>query len=182
MSLIQQSQLPEELNHSEPLSNVDDNSAGIQQTILQYVKIDFQHCTALPQLNFVNWRELNKLVDKVNVMISVIPTTNLEGTSKLVYAAANFVCDPREHGSAAQCVPPWRCRLFNKLSVFRRELSQMVTLGEGRLLNKRTVAYLTMKFNLTEVDVNTVIEVLKQKFTVFAHRIHRYDNWALQHH
>ena len=133
----------------------------------------------------MNWRELNKLVDKVNVVISGIPTINLEGTSKLVYAVARFVCDsvgPRERGIAAQCVPPWRVRLSNKLSLFRRELSQLVALGEGRLLNERTVAYLTRKFDLAEVDVNIVIEVLKQKVTALAHRIRRYDKCALQYH
>ena len=58
----------------------------------------------------------------------------------------------------------------------------MVALREGRLLNERTVAYLTRKFDLAEVDVNTVIEALKQKVTALAHRIRRYDNQALQYH
>ena len=148
------------------------------------MKIDLQHCTALSRLNAVNWRELNKRVDKVNVVISGIPTTNLEGTNKPVHAAARFVCDsvgPREYGSTAQCLPPWRVRLSNKLSVFWRELSQLVALGGILFLNERTVAHLTRKFNLAEVDVNTVIEVLKQKVTAFARRICRYDNRTLQY-
>ena len=61
------------------------------------------------------------------------------------------------------------------------ELSQLVALREGRLLNERTVAFLTRKCNLIEVDVKTVIEVLKQKVTAVAHRIRRYDNRCLQY-
>ena len=48
---------------------------------------------------------------KVNAVISGISTTNLEGTNKLVYAAAKFVCDsvgPRDNGSVTQCIPPWK--------------------------------------------------------------------------
>ena len=49
VSPIQQLQLPKELNHSESLSDVDDNnSTGMRQTIPQYMKIDFQHRTTLP--------------------------------------------------------------------------------------------------------------------------------------
>ena len=97
---------------------------------------------------------------------------------------ARFVCDsvgPRERSSVAQGTPPWKVRLSNRLSVFRRELSQLVALREGRLLNERMVAFLTRKFNLIEVDVNTVIEVLKQKVTAVAHRIRRYDNRCLRY-
>ena len=118
------------------------------------MKIDFQHRTVLPHLNSVNSRELNRLVDRVNLVISGILTTNLEDTNKLVYAAARFVCDsvgPRERSSAAQGTPPWKVRLSNQLSVFRRELSQLVALREGRLLNERIVAFLIGNLTLLKL-------------------------------
>ena len=48
-------------------------------------------------------------------------------------------------------------------------------------MNVKTVAYLTRKFELTEGDVNTLIEVLKQKVIAISHKIHRYDNHYLQY-
>ena len=113
-----------------------------------------------------------------------IYNTNFKGTNRLVYAAAKFVCNsvgPRGHGSATSSTPPWK-GLSNKLSVFCREPIQLIALREGQLLSVKIVAYLTRKFKLTESDVNTAIEVLKQKVSVVTHNICRYDNHYLQYH
>jgi len=45
----------------------------------------------------------------VNNVLSGIPTTNLEDTNRLVYAAAKFICDnvsPKKFGDAALTTPP----------------------------------------------------------------------------
>ena len=69
LSPIQQSQSPKKQKHSEFLSDFDiSDTDPMQQTILEYMKVDFQHCTALLQLNFINSRELNRLDDKLNAL------------------------------------------------------------------------------------------------------------------
>ena len=73
--------------------------------------------------------------------------------------------------------PPWKMRLLRKLSKLRKELSQVV---EGRLRKRTTAELLWRKCNFDEVDMYTVIEIIKQKVTAVAHKIYRYDNHVLQ--
>ena len=56
-------------------------------------------------------------------------------------------------------------RLLQKLSKLHKELSQVVALSKGCLRKRTTVELLRKKFNLDEVDMYTVIEILKQKVT-----------------
>jgi len=118
----------------------------------------------------------------VNGVISGIPTSTLEDTNTLVYAAAKFICDavgPKNSGSVVQTTPPWKIRLSQKLSLLRKQLSQLVPLSEGQLHNHRTISTLSRKFRITETNMGTEIEVLRQRVTAIAHKIRRYDNRSL---
>ena len=106
-----------------------------------FFTIDFQDRIPLPKLNSVNKKELNELLDKVNEVISGISTTTLEENNRLLYGAANFICDavgPESFGSATQHTLPWKIQLNNKLMALWRQLSQLIALREGQLQNKRT--------------------------------------------
>jgi len=85
----------DEHQYSEPLATSlgsDDtrDSDPMRETILHYITTNFQHRTTLPKLNSVNVKELNKLLHKVNEVISGISTSTLEETNRLVYGTANY--------------------------------------------------------------------------------------------
>jgi len=113
----------DEHQYSEPLatslgSEDTRDSDPMRKTILHYMTINFQDRTTLPKLNSVNVKELNKLLRKVNEVISGISTSTLEETNRLVYGTAKLVCEaigPKGFGCAAQSTPPWKIRLNKKL-------------------------------------------------------------------
>ena len=145
--------------------------------------IDIEQRTMLPKLGSINLKELQLQIDRVNDVIASIPTDSLEATAALVYAAAKFVCEamePKPCSTSDRRCPPWKMRLLRKLSKLRKELSQVVALNEGCLRKRTTVELLRRKFNFDEVDMYTVIEILKQKVTAVTHKIRRYDNRILQ--
>ena len=172
---------PEKQQTSSIVTNNSD--IPVRQDILRYMCIGIEQRTILPKLDSMNLKELQLQIDRVNDVIAGIPTDSLEVTAALVYAAAKFVCEAMEpkpcSTSDRQC-SPWKMQLLRKLSKLRKELSQAVALSEGRLRKRTTVELLWRKFNFDEVDMYTVIEILKQKVTADAHKIHRYDNRILQ--
>jgi len=61
---------------------------------------------------------------------------------------------------AVQTTPPWKIRLSKKLSLLRKQLSQLFALSEGQLHNQKTIVTLSRKFRITETDIGMEIEVL----------------------
>ena len=175
----------EEIPVETPFDADTSESDPIRQTLLHDMVIDFESRTRLPKLNTVNRMKLSQLVEEVNDVLSGIPTSSLEDTNRLVYAAAKFICEsvgPKKYSSAVQTTPPWKIRLSKKLSLLRKQLSQLVALSEGHLHNQRTISVLSRKFGITETNIGIEIEVLRQKVTAIAHKIRRYDNRNLQYH
>ena len=131
----------------------------------------------LLKLHYCN--SLKQITSDVNQAVSSIPTTSLDDTMKLVYAAAVVVT--REMGCSVVCLGHfassqqdslWRRHINNKIVRLRADLSQLEHFQSGRL---KDVSDLLCRYGTSGKSISVVIEDLKQKVTALSGKLSRYN-------
>jgi len=111
-----------------------------------------------------------------NKIISEIPTESLTETNTLAYAVAHLltskVCPQAYNEIPLITPPPWKVRLQHRISVLRKELSQLDAAergSAGSFSNK-----LMSKYHITERGISVAKEDAKQRLLALSHHLKRY--------
>ena len=72
--------------------------------------------------------------------------------------------------------PPWKRRLEKQLTDLRADLSKLNEMSASRLQNKKVRKELNENYRIQEKGLNHIIEDVKQRVKVKAHKIQRYTN------
>lgn len=153
-----------------------------EETLLCEIKdamVEFAALSNRPRLTRVNYKVTHKLDTHLlmaNKVIGEITTECLTETNTLAYAVAYVlstrVCLPTYNGNSTYTIPPWKARLQHKISVLRKELSQLD--AAERIPTAMVCNKLVSKYHITERGISVAREDARQRLLALSHRLKRY--------
>ena len=132
----------------------------------------------LPALRNVSKMKLLKETAKVDKVFSKFKTHSITKTNELSYAGAVVATNRlgvKIDKVAGRKEPMRKRKLQNKTKELRKDLSQLEASKDKGISNFRHWERLERKYSIRVKSLNVVVEELKQRITVIAAKIRRYQ-------
>ena len=132
----------------------------------------------LSPLRNVPKKKLLEETAKVDKVLSKCKTHSITKTDELFSAGAVVVTnilEVKNDKGAGRKEPMWKRKLQNKIKELRKDLSQLEASKDKDVSNFRHWGRLGRKYSIRVKRLNDVIEELKQRITVIAAKVRRYQ-------
>ena len=131
--------------------------------------------TTLPSLRNIEWRIVKAETNKVNQVLTYIPTNNITDLNELVYAGAKLLCEnigiPSKN-TKAKSKPGWEFRLETQIENLRKQL---------KVLKQKKKAEINGKEKTTQEKLTVQLEEIHQKVLAKEGRLKRYRQRVKQY-
>ena len=140
-----------------------------KKVILEYLKrILNSERTTLPLLRNIEWRIVKAETNKVNQVLTYIPTNNITDLNELIYAGEKLVCEnigiPSKN-TKAKSKPGWEFRLETQIENLRKQL---------KVVKQKKNAEINRKEKTTQEKLTVQLEEIHQKVLAKEGRLKRY--------
>ena len=131
--------------------------------------------TTLPSLRNIEWGIVKAETNKVNQVLTYIPTNNITDSNELIYAGAKLVCEnigiPSKN-SKAKSKPEWEFRLETQMKNLRKQMKEV---------KQKKNAEINRKENTTQEKLTVQLEEIHQKVLAKEGRLKRYRQRVKQY-
>ena len=131
--------------------------------------------TTLPSLRNIEWRIVKAETNKVNQVLTYIPTNNITDLNELIYAGAKLVCEnigiPSKN-TKAKSKPGWEFRLETQIENLRKQL---------KVVKQKKNAEINRKEKTTQEKLTVQLEEIHQKVLAKEGRLKRYRQRVKQY-
>jgi len=164
------------------------NTAVLEMLLYQFKELRQLSVASYPRLSrTLMSKKLRETIDEVNHCIGLITSLyrlTLEQCVRLLYSAILVVNKPKLHCYYSPQNCPWQCRLENKISALRRDVSRLVAGGypsrsSGHFGHLLRHLYKRYKIKCLSSFLTT-LETLKQRITCYATRLRIYKSRVLR--
>ena len=138
----------------------------------------------LPALRNVPKKKLLEETAKVDKVLSKFKTHSMSNTNELFYAGAVVVTNRlgvKTEKVAWREEPMWKRRFQNKIKELRKDLSQPEPSKDKDISNFRHWERLERKYSIRVKRLNVLIKKLKQRITIIAAKVIRYQGRVDSH-
>ena len=179
----------EELPVSDEQINIIDLTQE-EEDLKEHLVNMYQQTTSrcrLPPLKLVYKKTMNSKLNQINRVLTTIPTSTLEETNRLMYAAASLITTQMGYKitpngrKREERVPRWKIRLQNNINNWRKDISNLENLKNRKLKKRRVKNELIYKYFKYDKSIKQVIEELKQRIIATSKKIERYEGRTKQY-